>query len=56
MKPAHVLFKLGEWVGVRESTWVQNAAAGTAVELQQVVFTFDGMKTRGSEVRLRLFR
>jgi hydroxymethylglutaryl-CoA reductase (NADPH) len=56
MKPAHVLFKFGEWVGVRESTWVQSAVAGTALELQQLVFTVDGMKIKGSEVCLRLFR
>lgn len=50
MRSAHVLFKLGEWVGVREHTWVQSAASGTGVELQQIVFTVDGLKLRGSEV------
>jgi hydroxymethylglutaryl-CoA reductase (NADPH) len=49
MRPAHVLFKLGEWVGVRESTWLQSAG-GAAVELQQVIFTIDGAKMKGSEV------
>ena len=51
VRPAHVLFKLGEWVGVRESTWVQSAG-GAAVELQQVVFTVDGVKMKASEVGL----
>jgi len=49
-----VLLKLGEWVGVRESKWVKNAAAtggsGTVVELQQVVFMLDGVKMKGTEV------
>jgi hydroxymethylglutaryl-CoA reductase (NADPH) len=56
MRPAHVLFKHGEWVGVRESKWVQSAAAGAAVELQQVVFTVDGVKMKGSEVCLSFLR
>lgn len=53
MRPAHVLFKLGEWVGVQKKTWVQSAAGG--VELQQFVFTVDGMKMKGSEVCLSFF-
>ena len=55
VKPAHALFKLGEWVGVLESTWVESAAGGAAVELQQVVFTVDGVKMKGSEVCLSFF-
>jgi hydroxymethylglutaryl-CoA reductase (NADPH) len=52
MRPAHVLYKLGEWVGVRENTWVQSASGGAAVELQQVIYTVDGVKSKGSEVCL----
>ena len=55
MRPAHVLFKLGEWVGVQKNTWVQSAAGGAAVELQQVVYTVDGVKMKGSEVCLSFF-
>ena len=54
MKPAHALFRLREWVGVGQSTWVKNTAAAdasrTAVELQQVVFIVDGVRMKGSEV------
>lgn len=56
-KPAHVLFKLGEWVGVREKTWLKStaAASGTLVELQQIVYTLDGVsKMKGTEVGLLL--
>ena len=52
MRPAHALFKLGEWVGVRESTWLQSAAGGAAVELQQIIYSVDGVKLKGNEVCL----
>lgn len=55
MRPAHALFKFGEWVGVRESTWVQGASGGVAVELQQVIYSVDGVKMKGSEVCLSFF-
>jgi hydroxymethylglutaryl-CoA reductase (NADPH) len=48
VRPAHVLFKSGEWVGVRESAWVQSAEG--AVELQQVIYTVDGVKMKGAKV------
>jgi hydroxymethylglutaryl-CoA reductase (NADPH) len=46
VKPAHVRFK----VGVRESTWVQSPGGGAAVELQQIIFTMDGVKVKGNEL------
>lgn len=45
LKPAHALYRLGEWVGVRESVWAHAVKAkreATALELQQIIFTLDG--------------
>ncbi|KAF9041379.1 hydroxymethylglutaryl-coenzyme A reductase-domain-containing protein [Panaeolus papilionaceus] len=51
LRPAHALFKLGEWVSVRDSVWSSalkgwdaEKEAPTALELQQVVFTLDARR------------
>lgn len=56
MRPAHALFRLGKWVGVRDSTWLQSATSTIAVELQQLVFTLDAAKIKGSEVCFSFLR
>lgn len=51
LKPAHALWRVGEWVGVREGTW-SYAAKGkgesddVVLELQQVVVTLEGVGSR----------
>lgn len=55
MRPAHALFNMGKWIGVQKTTWDQSAAGGVAVELQQVVFTVDGVKMKRTEVCLSFF-
>ena len=57
MKPAHVLWRLGEWVSVRESR-IKSAAAGGSgivVDVQQLVFTVDSARTKGNEVCIFFF-
>ncbi|PPQ64456.1 hypothetical protein CVT24_008466 [Panaeolus cyanescens] len=51
LRPAHALFKLGEWVSVRDSVWSslvkgRNAEeeVPTVLELQQIVFTLDARR------------
>lgn len=39
LKPAYVMYRLGEWVSVRESVWVH--ANEPVLELQQSVFAID---------------
>lgn len=48
LKPAYALYRLGEWIGVREGSWgkavkEQNSKDNIkAVEVQQIIFTVDG--------------
>ncbi len=42
VKPAYVMYRLGEWVSVRESVWVHaNVKDEPVLELQQLVFAID---------------
>ncbi|KAH9477982.1 3-hydroxy-3-methylglutaryl-coenzyme A reductase [Psilocybe cubensis] len=57
LRPAYALWRLGEWVGVREGTWTHAAKAlhrsdELVLELQQVVVTLDGAARRHAEAPL----
>ncbi|KAF8899776.1 hydroxymethylglutaryl-coenzyme A reductase-domain-containing protein [Gymnopilus junonius] len=43
LRPTHALYRLGEWVGVRESSWFHavKTKTDTVLELQQVIVTLD---------------
>jgi hydroxymethylglutaryl-CoA reductase (NADPH) len=53
LRPAHALYRLGEWVGVRESTWFHavKMKQDAVLELQQIVVTLDPPKGRTTVVR-----
>ena len=52
LRPTHALYRLGEWVGVRESSWFHavKAKTDTVLELQQLIVTLDTPKGRSGEV------
>ena len=51
LRPAHALLRDNEWVGVRESAWFDAVQIpGTAVELQQFVFSLDPAPGRKSRI------
>lgn len=56
LRPAHALYRLGEWVGVRESAWLHavKMRQDAVLELQQVIVTLDQPKRRATTVR-RIF-
>jgi len=52
LRPTHALYRLGEWVGVRESTWFHavKAKKDAVLELQQIIVTLDSPKGKPTTI------